>query len=492
MELVVGRDDDAKQHVGVTASDLLAECSTTSTPCSMGRCSNGRRRCCRTRSSAPTSRRRRPLRRDRTPPWPGSSVSRSAAARRRRTRRRRSRRPGCRRAAPAAPPPRDHEDAAATPEYQGDGTTTRPPSGTRSVSRTRRPCRSRRTARARPRGRRSPPRAPRRVGACGRRQPAPAWNVEFQHQRHVDGGVGRLRRTANTTNEVLGGQVLAGGVRRATVSPRTGGRTHGSGPHRVAWWPRESGWPSCSAAGPSEHAISCVSAGSVLRALDRSRVDVVPIGLTPDGSWVLERDEPDRLRITDGVLQVDAARDGLVLAADPTRRELDVHAPGDLPGRLAASTSSSPRCTFGEDGTIQGLFEMAGFPTSLRRARLGGRDGQGHDEGPVRACGLEQAPYVVITDRRGWRTDRDGALAEVARLGLPVLAERRAPARAPRHQPESRTSARSRGRDRERPRARPRVVVEASVEGAREIECGVLVDEAGEPRASVCARWWCR
>ena len=73
----------------------------------------------------------------------------------------------------------------------------------------------------------------------------------------------------------------------------------------------------------SEHAISCVSAGSVLRALDRDRYDVVPIGLTTDGRWVLEADDPDRLLITDGRLpQVDGTLTSLVLAADPTRREL--------------------------------------------------------------------------------------------------------------------------------------------------------------------------
>ena len=43
----------------------------------------------------------------------------------------------------------------------------------------------------------------------------------------------------------------------------------------------------------SEHAISCVTAGSVLEAIDRDKYDVVPIGIAPDGQWVLEADDPE-------------------------------------------------------------------------------------------------------------------------------------------------------------------------------------------------------
>src|SRR3954462_629278 len=70
----------------------------------------------------------------------------------------------------------------------------------------------------------------------------------------------------------------------------------------------------------SEHAISCVSAGSVLAHLDRERFDVVPVGITQDGGWVLGRDEPAAVRIRDGVLpQVDPTATALALPADPTQ-----------------------------------------------------------------------------------------------------------------------------------------------------------------------------
>ena len=239
----------------------------------------------------------------------------------------------------------------------------------------------------------------------------------------------------------------------------------------------------------SEHAISCVSAGSVLRALDRGRYDVVPIGVAQDGRWVLEADEPDRLRITDGALpSVDATAASLVLAGDPTRRELEVHAPGDVPATLAGVDVVFPvlHGPFGEDGTIQGLLEMAGIPYvgSGVLASAAAMD-KGVMKTMFAQAGLEQAPYAVITDR-DWRRRRDDVLAEVGALGLPVFVK---PARAGSSLGITKVTAADdlvAAIDEAR-RHDPRVVVEAAVEGAREIECGVLVDPDGEPQASVCA-----
>jgi D-alanine-D-alanine ligase len=47
----------------------------------------------------------------------------------------------------------------------------------------------------------------------------------------------------------------------------------------------------------SEHGISCVTAGSVLQAIDREVYDVIPVGIATDGRWVLESEDTDRLRI---------------------------------------------------------------------------------------------------------------------------------------------------------------------------------------------------
>ena len=51
-----------------------------------------------------------------------------------------------------------------------------------------------------------------------------------------------------------------------------------------------------------EHAISCASGGTVLASLDRDRYEVIPIGILPDGRWVLTSDKPERLAITGGQL----------------------------------------------------------------------------------------------------------------------------------------------------------------------------------------------
>src|SRR5579875_1438176 len=77
----------------------------------------------------------------------------------------------------------------------------------------------------------------------------------------------------------------------------------------------------------TEHAISCLSAGSVLDAIDRDRYDVVPVGITPDGRWVAVADDAKRLALTDRQLPtVESAGAGAALAllADPSRRGLVV------------------------------------------------------------------------------------------------------------------------------------------------------------------------
>ena len=52
----------------------------------------------------------------------------------------------------------------------------------------------------------------------------------------------------------------------------------------------------------SEHAISCATAGGVLSAIDRERFEVIPVGVTRDGAFVLEEDDPGRFRLDPGAL----------------------------------------------------------------------------------------------------------------------------------------------------------------------------------------------
>src|SRR5688572_5262440 len=88
----------------------------------------------------------------------------------------------------------------------------------------------------------------------------------------------------------------------------------------------------------SEHAISCVTAGSVLEAIDRTAYEVVPIGIATDGRWVLESGDPEQLRIEgpDRLPSVDA--DGASVALERVEKGTD----------LVVTEPSEPPRTLGE------------------------------------------------------------------------------------------------------------------------------------------------
>jgi D-alanine-D-alanine ligase len=87
----------------------------------------------------------------------------------------------------------------------------------------------------------------------------------------------------------------------------------------------------------TEHAISAVSAGSILGALDPDEYEVVPIGITRSGQWVLTSGDPAQLAIADRRLPEITAADGtaVVLPADPTERGLVVLDPSEGPRVLS-------------------------------------------------------------------------------------------------------------------------------------------------------------
>ena len=240
----------------------------------------------------------------------------------------------------------------------------------------------------------------------------------------------------------------------------------------------------------TEHAISCISAGSVLRALDHERYDVIPVGITRDGGWVLAADDPEHLAIDGGTFpEITSDGTALVLAGDPTQRELVVSGPGATPRELAAVDVVFPLLhgPFGEDGTVQGLLELAGVPYvgSGVLASAAGMD-KAVAKTLLAAAGLDQAPYVVISDRE-WRLHADAAVDQVhASLTLPVFVK---PSRAGSSVGITKVKdwsdlvpAIEAAREHD-----PKIVVEQGVTG-REIECGVLEREDGSgPEASVCA-----
>ncbi|MGA8332609.1 MAG: D-alanine--D-alanine ligase family protein [Mycobacterium sp.] len=232
----------------------------------------------------------------------------------------------------------------------------------------------------------------------------------------------------------------------------------------------------------SEHAISCVSAGSILRNLDPERFEVVAVGITPDGSWVLTDGDPEALAIANRQLPQVSAGSGteLAMTADPLRAgQLVSLAPGGAEV-LASVDVVFPvlHGPYGEDGTIQGLLELAGVPYvgAGVLASAAGMDKEFTKKLLV-AEGLPIGDYAVL---RASQTEVDAD--QRARLGLPVFVK---PARGGSSIGVSRVTAWQ-----ELPAAieyarrhDPKVIVEAAIVG-RELECGVLEFPDGTMQAS--------
>jgi D-alanine-D-alanine ligase len=242
----------------------------------------------------------------------------------------------------------------------------------------------------------------------------------------------------------------------------------------------------------SEHAISCVTAGSVLGVLDPERYEVVPVGISTDGRWVLlAGDEVGQLAIRGGRLpsRIDETSGALVtMAADPTARELTVHEPGTMPKALGDVDVVFPLLhgPYGEDGTIQGLLELAGVPY-VGSGVLSSAVSMDKDfmKRLLISAGLPVGPYVSVP-RAAWNRDPDAVRAAVGELGYPVFVK---PARAGSSMGISKVHDAA-GLDaaiEEAQRHDPKVVVEAMVVG-REVEIGVLSGRDGaRPRPSVPA-----
>jgi D-alanine-D-alanine ligase len=237
-----------------------------------------------------------------------------------------------------------------------------------------------------------------------------------------------------------------------------------------------------------EHAISAATAAGVLGAIDRDRYDVVPIGITRAGRWVVAEDRAERWQISDGRLPEVTADDGAEVVLSLTSGEgvLRVLEPGQVPGVLGEVDVVFPLLhgPFGEDGTVQGLLELA----DVRYVGAGVlASAVGMDKHFMKLVlaghGLPVGPYEVVTSRQ-WLADPAACVARVEQLGMPVFVK---PARAgsslgitrvddPADLPAAVEAAREHD---------PKVVVEAGIDG-REIECAVLGGRGGAPaRASL-------
>ena len=234
----------------------------------------------------------------------------------------------------------------------------------------------------------------------------------------------------------------------------------------------------------SEHPISCVTAAGVLHAADRQRWDVVPVGVARSGLW-----SHDELDVASFRLDGDALPEVPEPEAPVSLRALP---DGTVELTAADGSSLGPvdvvfpllHGPWGEDGTLQGMFESLGLPY-VGCGVLASAVGMDKHFMKVafQAAGLQVGPWETIT-ARDWARDPEAALARAGALAYPLFVK---PARAGSSFGITRVTepAGLRAAVEEARRFDPKVVVEAGIVG-REIECAVLDGHgAAAPRASL-------
>jgi D-alanine-D-alanine ligase len=237
----------------------------------------------------------------------------------------------------------------------------------------------------------------------------------------------------------------------------------------------------------SEHSISCATAAGVLGAIDRNKYEIVPVGITKQGIFVPAQDNVERwaLRVgelatvTDEGSRIDFSMDG--------SKEIFETQPNGSKKSLGVIDLVFPvlHGPFGEDGTIQGFLELAGFPYvgNGLLASAAGMDKE-FTKALFQAAGIPVTEHVVI-HQTDWLADPESALEKVRKLGdLPIFVK---PARAGSSVGVSKVSnwnefenalAIAFEQD-------SKLVVERQVVG-RELECAVLEGlDAAAPRVSI-------
>ncbi len=226
----------------------------------------------------------------------------------------------------------------------------------------------------------------------------------------------------------------------------------------------------------SEHAVSCLSARSVLSAIDQDRYDVIPVGITREGRWLLTdgtiEPRPGRAlpEVTgDGsTVTIALGRKGAVLVSlDRDNDEYDVVSEIDV----AFPVLHGP---YGEDGTVQGLLATMGVPyvgADVTASSLG--IDKRAAKYAYQARGLPQGPFLPVRTER-WELERGALLDEIeGALGYPMFTK---PARQGSSIGINKVESRHELEDglREAFGYDRVAIVEESIEDAREVEIGVL------------------
>jgi len=256
-----------------------------------------------------------------------------------------------------------------------------------------------------------------------------------------------------------------------------------------------------------EHEVSLASAAAVFKHLDPERYDAVPIKIEKDGRWTLPAEPPKTMKAADVIKGVAAKSGAAAPAADAAEAYL-IPRPGHDTLVSLPTASNSPRASsrsgagpggvsglsldvvfpvlhgpYGEDGTVQGLLELANVPYVGAGVLA---SAVGMDKAAMKQAFIAKALPICDYDvvfKRDWQRDERSVLQRVVdRLGFPVFVK---PANLgssvgiskAKHVAELRTAIKL-AADFDR-----KIVIEAAVPQAREIEVAVLGND--EPEASV-------
>lgn len=155
-----------------------------------------------------------------------------------------------------------------------------------------------------------------------------------------------------------------------------------------------------------EHEVSLASAASVIRGLDPDKYEAVPIGISKDGHWLIGEGAVKMLpEVLKGGRRV-------MLAADPTEAALVPLDRGAGAQRLDVIFPVM-HGTFGEDGTIQGMLDLAGLPY-VGAGVLGSAVGMDKDVAKrlLQTEGIAVVPWVSV-QRWEWEKDRQAMTAKI-------------------------------------------------------------------------------
>jgi len=233
----------------------------------------------------------------------------------------------------------------------------------------------------------------------------------------------------------------------------------------------------------SEHAISVVTAAGVINAIDKDKYDVIPIGITKHGQWVIP--DPDFINATldsAHLPEIVTASEGEVMLSLLDRNKSLRQVWSDKPPLdLGKVDVVFPLLhgPFGEDGTLQGLLELSDVPY-VGCGLIASATGMDKHYMKVlfESAGLKVGPYEVVLPR-DWETDPEGVKQRISRLKFPLFVK---PARAGSSIGITRITSMDElpAAMEEAQKSDPKVVIEQGIEG-REIECAVLGGHHGEP-----------